>query len=94
MPSLTIAEIAEDLGLSEAKIRRDIDSGILPAYQFGIPIRIDVNDYNTYKERCRKKTKAANDNEKQKDKKHRNYAVTNQKLKTINKDAEELGLNI
>lgn len=93
MPSLTVAEIAEDLGLSEAKIRRDIDSGILPAYQFGISIRIDINDFNSYKEKSRKQIKASNDNKRVKNKR-RNYAVTNQKLKTITQDAQELGLHI
>ncbi len=92
MPHLSVAEVAADLGVSEAKIRKDIDSGILPAYQFGLPIRIDVEDYNVYKEQHRKIPKNANDNKKKPIRK--SYAVTNKKLKTLNKEAKELGLNI
>lgn len=92
MPSLTVAEVAEDLGLSEAKIRRDIDSGILPAYQFGISIRIDINDFNDYKEKSRKKPKVANDNQLPKQKK--SYTATRHKLNIINKEAKDLGLQI
>lgn len=92
MPHLSVAEAAEDLGVSEAKIRRDIDNGILPAYQFGQPIRIDIEDFNTYKEQHRKIPQKANDNKKSKTK--HSFAAANKKLKSINKDAEELGLSI
>ncbi len=92
MPHLSVAEVAADLGVSEAKIRKDIDSGILPAYQFGLPIRIDVEDYNVYKEQHRKIPKKANDNKKGQTR--RNFAETNQKLKSLNKEAKELGLDI
>jgi len=45
---LTVAEVADKLGLSKMTVYRMIANKEIPAYQFGRAYRIDEEDFNKY----------------------------------------------
>ena len=49
----SVAEVANDLNVSEKHVRRLIKSGKLPHYRFENALRIKRTDKETYQESCR-----------------------------------------
>lgn len=51
---LTVGEIAEVTAMSERQVWRWIESGELPAHDFGRSVRIKESDFAAFTERCRR----------------------------------------
>jgi excisionase family DNA binding protein len=50
---LTISEVAQELGLLQHDIKKLLQKGDLPAYQFGREVRIRVDDLDSYRAESR-----------------------------------------